>query len=127
MDTITVLKNWTKTDFSNRFVLFLERCIQDFEPDVRLVNLDVNFELNLYGTSEWTSVDDLVELVYITDELFYRIIDVAVLKITPEYVRFLVRPSGHDPVPLHETRAYVEGWGPFNCIYTAYFFSYQRR
>lgn len=61
------------------------------------------------------SIDDAVEKLYLSSDLFYRIIDVAIEEVRPsEFVAF-VRPSAHPPAPFSGTWD-PSGLGPFKQI-----------
>jgi hypothetical protein len=61
------------------------------------------------------SIDDAVEKLYLSSDLFYRIIDVAIEEVRPSECVAFVRPSAHPPAPLSGTWD-PSGFGPFKQI-----------
>ncbi len=62
------------------------------------------------------SVDQAVDHLYLTNDKFYRIIDVAIRRITPNDTIVFVRPSGHVPTDFNQTWD-PKKFGPFKQIF----------
>jgi hypothetical protein len=105
----------TKEEFGKLLDTALEKAAQNAEQILRQT-IPRNFQISLFdpqNTSNDIDVDSAVELLYIGDDQFYAIIDVAVLEVTPRWTRVWMHPSGHQPRPFEDTYNYESGSGPF--------------
>lgn len=59
------------------------------------------------------SVDQAVSELFVSDEKFYRIIDLAVVEVSPTTTCVWVRESGHGPCSFEQTWNQPPGSGPF--------------
>jgi hypothetical protein len=76
------------------------------------------FLIELHGPrthGEIVSVDQAVDRLYLDNDRFYRIIDIAIIRVTPANTVAFVRVSGHSPGPFSETWD-PDGLGPFKEI-----------
>ena len=62
------------------------------------------------------TVDEAFDALYLGNDRFYRIVDVAVKKVLPDNSVIFVRPSGHTPDTFEKTW-YPPEKGPFKQIY----------
>jgi hypothetical protein len=60
------------------------------------------------------SVEDAVNALYLGPTEFFRIVDVAVVSVSPHVATVFVRVSGHKPSSFKETLNESNGMGPFN-------------
>lgn len=67
-----------------------------FSPHIRILTLE-------------TAVDE----VYLGPDLYYLIIDLAVIRVSNESSTVFMRPSGHTPGPWSQTWNQPTGMGPF--------------
>ena len=75
-----------------------------------------SFEIELHGadhSGSLLSTKDALDALYIDDGQFFKIIDVAVIGISPKNTRMFVRVSGHIPSSFDETWNQPPGMGPF--------------
>lgn len=84
-----------------------------------------NFECEFYGCGfdgDILSVDEALEFLYLGENEFYVVIDLAILKATSTTTTVFVRVSGHYPVQLfEETWNEPNGFGPFKQIISLQF------
>jgi hypothetical protein len=69
------------------------------------------------GSERLLTVEEALDALYLGNDRFYRIIDVAVKKLLPNNSVIFVRPSGHPPDKFEKTW-YPGGKGPFKQIYS---------
>jgi hypothetical protein len=84
----------------------------------RKLNREVprNFQILLHGLGYGGTPLDLetaVDTLYLGEDSFFFIVDVAVVEVNAHSTKVFVRPSGHRPVPLEYTWNYQAGTGPF--------------
>jgi hypothetical protein len=60
--------------------------------------------------------DDAFEKIYLGPDRFYRIIDVAVRRVSEDVCTVFVGISGHAPGPLNQTWNQPPGSGPFKQV-----------
>ena len=79
-----------------------------------------NFEIEFYGqgvSKELVDVDLATDLLYLGEDEFVYVVDIAALGTNSKVTRFFVRVSGHEPRPTFEqTYNYAEGTGPFKQV-----------
>ena len=112
-----------KHEFSQLFSKALEDAAAYAEERLgRAVARD--FEIELHGAGHsgiCLSPDEALNLLFISEDRFYRVIDVAVIEIRPTKTRIFVRPSDHTPSAFEETWNQPPGAGPFKQIYAEHF------
>jgi hypothetical protein len=110
-----------RSDYGALFASVIERAAR--EAEARLGEpVQRRFEIELHGayhSGDLMSVERALSDIYISDDAFYRIIDVAVIGVSPEKTRVFVRVSGHAPGSFEETWHQFEGLGPFNVMKAA--------
>ena len=78
--------------------------------------LSLNIKIELHGayhSGDILMIDEALDSLYLSDELFWFVIDISVKEVNPTYTLMFVRVSGHPPVPLEETWNYASGYGSF--------------
>jgi hypothetical protein len=103
-----------KSDFALLFHEAVRRALQQVELALRGVEPVVVFHGKPNPPSP-IKVDEALDLLWLSPDRFYRVIDVSAFAREDELPLLFVRPSGHKPV------AYSETWdpsdlGPFNAI-----------
>lgn len=76
------------------------------------------FEIELHAPGSSGSVmrlDEALDRIYLADDRFYRVIDVAVARLLPHHAVIFVRVSGHAPVAFDQTWNAAD-LGPFKPI-----------
>jgi hypothetical protein len=71
------------------------------------------------GSERLLGVDEALDALYLGEDRFYRIIDVAVKKLVPDKSVVFVRPSGHSPDTFEKTWC-PSGCGPFKQVYSVH-------
>ena len=69
------------------------------------------------SAGEVMSVDEAVDRMYLGEHRFYRIIDIAIQKISFDHTVAFVRVSGHSPGPFNQTWDPTR-FGPFKHIFS---------
>ncbi len=104
-----------KQEFAQLFANALETAVQNGEKKLRSP-LPRDYQIRLYGAGCSGALLDpacVLERLYLGEDKFYRIIDVAVVKASKQFVTVFVRPSGHKPAPFAQTWNNPSGNGPF--------------
>ena len=105
----------TRKQFGERFRKALEEAVTI--ADRRLGRpVPRRFEIILHGAGHAGDLLDPVEAaneLYLSENYFYRIVDVSVVEIRDRVTRIFVRASGHRPGPLETTWNDPPGSGPF--------------
>lgn len=74
------------------------------------------FDLNAFGYSgPLLTFEQTVDRIFISEDKFYRVIDVAITGVHPEYAVVFIRVSGHSPSSFSDTQNPKE-LGPFNVM-----------
>jgi hypothetical protein len=110
-----------KDKFKQLFEAAIETVVRDKEKRSNTtISRDIQIELQGLGYSGDTlDVDTVVNILFLGENTFYRIIDVAFLRATPQKATVFVRVSGHSPTSLEETWNDPPGSGPFKpMVYT---------
>jgi hypothetical protein len=74
------------------------------------------FAIEMHGlapTSRTLTVDEAFDAIYLEPERFYRVIDLAVLRVSGEVTTIFMRVSGHSPETFEKTWNQPAGSGPF--------------
>ena len=74
------------------------------------------FEIEMHGlapASRTLTVDEAFNEIYLEPERFYRVIDLAVLRVSGEVTTIFMRVSGHPPDTFERTWNQPPGSGPF--------------
>ena len=110
-----------RSDYSALFASVLERAALEAEMHLG-ETVQRRFEIELHGAyhaGDLMSVEHALSDIYISDDAFYRVIDVAVIGVNHEKTRVFVRVSGHTPGKFEETWHQYQGLGPFNVMKAA--------
>jgi hypothetical protein len=99
----------TKDDFRELFLRALKSAADKAEEKLeKPIPRSFVVELRAPGSPERTlSVDEALDQIYLGNDRFYRIIDVAIKKLLPGEAVAFVRVSGHLPAEFSKT------WDPF--------------
>jgi hypothetical protein len=79
-------------------------------PDVQII---------LYGaghSGDLLSRPDALDVLYLGDDKFYRVIDVAVVAVNSQFTRIVMAASGHPPGSFEQTWNDPPGSGPFKQV-----------
>lgn len=74
------------------------------------------FEIEMHGlapAARRLTVDQAFNEIYLGPDRFYRVIDLAVLRVTGEVTTIFMRVSGHPPDTFERTWNQPAGTGPF--------------
>ncbi|MCB9148588.1 MAG: hypothetical protein H6641_07485 [Caldilineaceae bacterium] len=110
----------TKDEFHAMFLSCIENAIEKTEQKLGL-ETSRNIEVLLHGGGFSNTLMDLqgaANILYLGPEIFYRIIDIAVIGVGSLKTRVFVRASAHDPGPFEGTWNTPSGNGPFKIIYS---------
>ncbi|MDM7921935.1 MAG: hypothetical protein QUS14_06515 [Pyrinomonadaceae bacterium] len=105
----------TKEEFKNLLVSSLELAAKYAEEklDIRIPR---DFQILLFGAGhngDLLSVKEVVDVLYLGPELFYRVIDLSVVKVSATYATVFARVSGHSPGDFESTWNDPKTCGPF--------------
>ena len=81
-----------------------------------------DFEIEFHRAGHSGSVlspEEAFDLMYISEDRFYKIIDVAVIDVQPNKTRVFICLSGHSPGAFEETWNQPPGVGPFKQLRAA--------
>ncbi|HEX6480111.1 MAG TPA: hypothetical protein VF043_14810 [Ktedonobacteraceae bacterium] len=104
----------TKQEFQERFEAALEVAVQNAEHQLNRT-LCRELHIRLYGanhSSDLLEVKQATHALYLGEDLFYRIVDIAVIESRPQATVLFVRASGHTPATFERTWD-PSGNGPF--------------
>lgn len=100
----------TKRGFRNLFLRALRAAAE--LADIRLAKpIPRSFLIELHAptsSGQTMSVDQAIDQIYLGSDRFYRIIDVAIRRLSSDQSIAFVRVSGHPPGPFSQT------WDPAN-------------
>ena len=105
----------TKQEFQQRFEAALEGAVQNAEHQLRRT-LSRQLRIRLYGADhagDLLEVNQATDALYLGEDLFYRIIDIAVIAVHSQVTLLFVRASGHAPTVFEHTWNHPPGSGPF--------------
>jgi hypothetical protein len=108
-------------EFATRFLGALDRAAEEAERRLGRA-IPRMYEVRLHGVGDAGELLDparAAELLYLGEERFYRIIDVAVVEVTERSTICFVRVSGHRPGTFAETWNTPLGSGPFKQLQAA--------
>jgi hypothetical protein len=95
----------TKDEFRELFLKALDNAAS--AADERLgTRVPRSFLVELHGggcTGQRVEIDEALDRLYLGDDHFYKIVDVAVIELLPEKSVVFVRASGHAPVEFERT------------------------
>ncbi len=83
------------------------------------INFPEEVEIELYAPGESgsrMSIEDGVDILFLGEDKFYRLIDVSVLKVEKRKLVIFVRVSGHAPSDFRKTWNTPPGNGPFKVM-----------
>jgi len=95
----------TKQEFHRLFLRALSAAAQEAEVRLRR-EIPHSFRIELHAPrsqGSLISVEEAVDELYLGEDRFYRIIDVAIRKLLPAQTVVFVRVSGHAPAPFDQT------------------------
>ena len=81
--------------------------------------LPPKFEIELHGGGiggQIVTLDDALDRMFVSESLYFAIIDVGLKKVERDRCIIFVRISGHSPVSFQETWNTPTGNGPFKVI-----------
>ena len=104
-----------RSEFKSLFERVISEAIDKTKARVdETISPNVMIEIHGAGhTGDIVSVNQAFESIYLGDELYWRIIDVAVKSIELNQTLVFVRVSGHKPTSFEETWNDPKGYGPF--------------
>ena len=105
----------SKNEFQSLFLHILEEASQGAEIKMG-IQISRNFEIRLYGAGHSNlplTTDAALNLLYIDEEQFYRVIDVSIIGIGKDKTQVFVRASDHKPSSFEKTWNTPPGYGPF--------------
>ena len=107
-----------KEEFKTLFEEALEAAAQNAE---RKLGRPVprRFEIETHGLAPHPRIlkkDDAFEEIYLGPDRFYRIIDLAVRRVSKDVCTVFMGISGHEPGPLNQTWNQPSGKGPFRQV-----------
>jgi hypothetical protein len=105
----------TKEEFRDLLLQALEVATQNAEKQLgRSVPRRVDIEFHGFAShSRMMTPDEAVDVLYLGPGTFYRIVDVAVLRVLADRCIVFMRVSGHKPATFSKTWNQPEGSGPF--------------
>lgn len=104
----------TKKQFTELFFESIEECAQIADESLGR-HVPREFRLRIYGagrSGDEVSLSDALEIFYINERLFYKIIDLSVVKVEPLSTVVFARISDHIPGTFESTWS-PTGSGPF--------------
>ncbi len=114
----------TREEFKRVFEQALEAAARVVEERY-LVTIPRNFEIELHGlghSGDTFDVDSALDEIYLGDDLFLFLIDVAVKRADPKVTRVYLGVTGHPPrATFEETWNQPPGSGPFKQIISLQF------
>jgi hypothetical protein len=108
----------TKDEFKSRFVAAIAEA-RRLTAEAYHVDLAPDDEINLHGagvSGAAMSIEEAVERLYLGDQWFFKIIDVAVMRVQGTRTIEFVRASNHTPCEIDETWNRGEGIAPFKAV-----------
>jgi hypothetical protein len=108
----------TKDDFSRLFSAALEEAAREAEKRFDR-GIPRKFQILLHGAGhggDRMKIQDALDAIYIDEERFHVVIDVAITEVSNTTATALVRVSAHAPVPFERTWNQPPGSGPFKTM-----------
>jgi hypothetical protein len=108
----------TKNEFSALYEKALELAARNVETKYSHA-IPREFEIEFHGFSPTKRIltkESSLQEIYINADLFYRIIDVSIFKVSRFVCTVFVRVSGHAPGSFEQTWNDPHGYGPFKQI-----------
>ena len=105
----------TKDEFHSLFLKVLEESAQAAESKLS-TKIPRKFEIQLYGagySGVIMDLDSVFNILYLGEQRFYRVIDVAITGWGDTKTRVFVRVSDHQPATFEKTWNTPPGYGPF--------------
>ena len=103
-------------EFSQLFMDALELAAENAKQELQIA-VPRDFRIMFSGAGhdrDLMEIEDALFKLYLGEDIFYHVIDVAVVEVHPERTIVFVRPSNHQPGPWEQTWNKPPGWGPFN-------------
>jgi hypothetical protein len=110
----------SKKQFSLLFANALEIAAIQAEKQLNRA-ISHHFEIELHGAGKSgfiVSPIEAIDLIFLGEDRFYRIIDIAVIAVYPSKTRIFMRISNHTPSRFEDTWNQPSGTGPFKQIVT---------
>ena len=107
-----------KNKFANLFRQCSMRALEDAQRRLNMVLSD-DFDVELHGAGVSGDIilrDRAIDLMYISEDKFYRVIDIAVKRVVTNRAVLFVRISAHEPSSFQHTWNAATGFGPFKVI-----------
>jgi hypothetical protein len=104
-----------KQEFQQRFEAALEAAVQNAERQLHR-SVSRQLHIRLYDADhagDLLTVNQATDALYVGENLFYRIIDLAVIEVSSQITVLFVRVSGHAPSTFEQTWNDPPGSGPF--------------
>ena len=104
-----------RQEFQQRFEAALEAAVQNAERQMHRT-ISRQLLIRLYGANhagDLITVNQAIDALYLGENLFYRIIDLAVIEVSSQITVLFVRVSGHAPSTFEQTWNDPPGSGPF--------------
>lgn len=108
----------TKDDLRTLFEQALEIAAENAEKKLGM-SVPRRFEIEVHGLAPKARIlmkDQALEEIYLGADRFYRIIDIAVCRISKDVSTVFMGISGHAPGRLNETWNQPTGSGPFKQV-----------
>lgn len=108
----------TKAGFATLFERALEIAARNAEAGLGRP-VPRTFEIELHGLAasrKLLTADAVVDVIYISADRFYRVINVSVSKVSKKTTTIHMVVSGHPPSPLNQTWNEPPGAGPFKQV-----------
>lgn len=106
----------TKLEFEQLFRKGLDTAARNAEEYFD-ISVPRDFRVVLYGADRSGAelpIEECVELLYLGEDRFFKLIDLAVLKVSGGTTAVFVRVSEHQPGSFQSTAHYSDGMGPFH-------------
>jgi len=108
----------SKEEFKALFERVLEVAAQNAEKKL-VRSVPRQFEIELHGLAPHPTVvtmDEAFERIYLGSDRFYRVIDLAVRRVSKDVCTVFMGVSGHAPGSLSQTWNQPPGNGPFKQV-----------
>ncbi len=110
----------TKDEFKELFDGALKSAAAHAEQRLNR-QLPTDFQIMLHGAGhrgDLLSPSEAVDALFLGENKFYRVIDVAVVAVSDQFTRVFVSASGHEPGSFEQTWNEPPGSGPFKQVFS---------
>jgi hypothetical protein len=104
-----------RSEFKSLFKQSINEAIDKTRSRVDEV-ISSNLMIELHGlghTGDIISIDQAFDSIYLSDDLYWRVINISVKEIKPDHTIIFVRVGGPKPASFEETWNDPKGYGPF--------------